>query len=164
MFARELSTPALTADIDVLERNLERVAELCRRQGAGLRPQTKPHKTVGGFAPPISAPCSGPDRGQSRRSGGFHRRARPCNHRCRLQDVILERARPRAQIRLRLCGGIARYVHPQGERRAWLFGHHTIPAPVSRWRSLDDHYLRTVRAFQSPTGNYSHPAVSPNSE
>jgi len=46
MLARELSTPALTVDLDILEQNLQRVAELCRRQGVGLRPHTKTHKTV----------------------------------------------------------------------------------------------------------------------
>src|SRR5271157_2265170 len=46
MLAPELSTPALTVDLDVLERNLQRVAELCRQQGVGLRPHTKTHKTV----------------------------------------------------------------------------------------------------------------------
>ncbi|MGD1100655.1 MAG: alanine racemase [Terriglobia bacterium] len=46
MLARELSTPALTVDLDALERNLNRGAELCRRQGVGLRPHTKTHKTV----------------------------------------------------------------------------------------------------------------------
>ena len=46
MLYKELSTPALTVDLDVLERNLQRVAELCRRQGVGLRPHTKTHKTV----------------------------------------------------------------------------------------------------------------------
>ncbi len=46
MLAQELSTPALTVDLDALERNLDRVAELCRRQGVGLRPHTKTHKTV----------------------------------------------------------------------------------------------------------------------
>jgi D-serine deaminase-like pyridoxal phosphate-dependent protein len=46
MLARELSTPALTVDLDALEKNLNRVAELCRRQGVGLRPHTKTHKTV----------------------------------------------------------------------------------------------------------------------
>jgi len=46
MLARELSTPALTVDLDALEKNLHRVAELCRRQGVGLRPHTKTHKTV----------------------------------------------------------------------------------------------------------------------
>jgi D-serine deaminase-like pyridoxal phosphate-dependent protein len=46
MLARELSTPALTVDLDVLEKNLQRVADLCRRQGVGLRPHTKTHKTV----------------------------------------------------------------------------------------------------------------------
>jgi D-serine deaminase-like pyridoxal phosphate-dependent protein len=45
MHFRELSTPALTIDLDILERNLDRFAELCRRQGVGLRPHTKTHKT-----------------------------------------------------------------------------------------------------------------------
>lgn len=42
---RELSTPALTVDLDILERNLERMAKSCRDQGVGLRPHTKTHKT-----------------------------------------------------------------------------------------------------------------------
>jgi len=46
MVYRELSTPSLTVDLDVLARNLDRTAELCRRQGVGLRPHTKTHKTV----------------------------------------------------------------------------------------------------------------------
>ena len=46
MLLKELSTPALTMDLDALERNLSRMAEMCRRQGVGLRPHTKTHKTV----------------------------------------------------------------------------------------------------------------------
>ncbi len=45
MHFRELSTPALTIDLDILERNLERMARSCREQGVGLRPHTKTHKT-----------------------------------------------------------------------------------------------------------------------
>jgi D-serine deaminase-like pyridoxal phosphate-dependent protein len=45
MHFRELSTPALTIDLDILDRNLERMAKLCREQGVGLRPHTKTHKT-----------------------------------------------------------------------------------------------------------------------
>src|SRR6516225_477715 len=41
----ELSTPALTIDLDVLERNLEQMASYCRAHGLGLRPHTKTHKT-----------------------------------------------------------------------------------------------------------------------
>lgn len=41
----ELSTPALVVDLDVVERNLERMAKLCRDQGVQLRPHTKTHKT-----------------------------------------------------------------------------------------------------------------------
>src|ERR1035441_9142065 len=46
MLAIELSTPVVTVDLDSLETNLKRVAELCRRQRVGLRPHTKTHKTV----------------------------------------------------------------------------------------------------------------------
>jgi len=42
---RELSTPALTIDLDVVERNLDRMAKLCRDQGVGVRPHTKTHKS-----------------------------------------------------------------------------------------------------------------------
>ena len=45
MHFRELSTPALIIDLDVLERNLERMATYCREHGIGLRPHTKTHKT-----------------------------------------------------------------------------------------------------------------------
>ena len=41
----ELSTPALTIDLDAMERNLEQMAASCRQQGVGLRPHTKTHKT-----------------------------------------------------------------------------------------------------------------------
>ena len=42
---QELPTPALTIDLDVLERNLDRMAAYCRKHGLGLRPHTKTHKT-----------------------------------------------------------------------------------------------------------------------
>lgn len=42
---RDLSTPALTLNLDVLERNLDAMASHCRRQNVGLRPHTKTHKT-----------------------------------------------------------------------------------------------------------------------
>jgi D-serine deaminase-like pyridoxal phosphate-dependent protein len=42
---RELSTPALTIDLDILDRNLDRMAALCRQHGLGLRPHIKTHKT-----------------------------------------------------------------------------------------------------------------------
>jgi len=41
----ELSMPALTIDLDTLQRNLDRMASSCRQQGVGLRPHTKMHKT-----------------------------------------------------------------------------------------------------------------------
>jgi D-serine deaminase-like pyridoxal phosphate-dependent protein len=40
-----ISTPALTIDLDALERNLQRMATYCREHGLGLRPHTKTHKT-----------------------------------------------------------------------------------------------------------------------
>jgi len=42
---QELSTPALTIDLDILERNLDRMSAYCREHGVGLRPHTKTHKT-----------------------------------------------------------------------------------------------------------------------
>ncbi len=45
MHINELSTPALTVDLQVLERNLAAMAELCAKQGVALRPHTKTHKT-----------------------------------------------------------------------------------------------------------------------
>lgn len=45
MHFRELSTPALTIDLAIVERNLDRMARLCQEQGVGLRPHTKTHKT-----------------------------------------------------------------------------------------------------------------------
>lgn len=45
MVYHELSTPALTIDLDILERNLDRMAALCRENGLRLRPHIKTHKT-----------------------------------------------------------------------------------------------------------------------
>ena len=42
---RELSTPVLTIDLDILEHNLERMAVLGRKNGIHLRPHAKTHKT-----------------------------------------------------------------------------------------------------------------------
>jgi D-serine deaminase-like pyridoxal phosphate-dependent protein len=41
----EISTPALTIDLGVVEHNLDRMAAYCREQRLGLRPHTKTHKT-----------------------------------------------------------------------------------------------------------------------
>jgi D-serine deaminase-like pyridoxal phosphate-dependent protein len=41
---RELSTPALTLNLDVLGCNLDAMARRCRSQNLGLRPHTKTHK------------------------------------------------------------------------------------------------------------------------
>jgi D-serine deaminase-like pyridoxal phosphate-dependent protein len=42
----ELSTPALTVDLDVLDRNLDRMAAYCHEHRLALRPHTKTHKTL----------------------------------------------------------------------------------------------------------------------
>ncbi|MCM3873339.1 MAG: alanine racemase [Pyrinomonadaceae bacterium] len=44
MLVSELETPAVVVDLDVMERNLSRMTEYCRRQGIALRPHTKSHK------------------------------------------------------------------------------------------------------------------------
>ncbi len=40
-----LETPALLVDLDVMEANIARVADTCRRHGVGWRPHIKGHKT-----------------------------------------------------------------------------------------------------------------------
>lgn len=44
MHISELDTPALVVDLDVMEGNLSRMAEYCRRHNLSLRPHTKTHK------------------------------------------------------------------------------------------------------------------------
>ncbi len=46
MLVSEIDTPALVVDLDILERNLARVADYTRRHGLRLRPHTKTHKSV----------------------------------------------------------------------------------------------------------------------
>jgi len=43
---RDLSTPAVVIDLDVMERNLARIADYCATHGIKLRPHTKTHKTI----------------------------------------------------------------------------------------------------------------------
>jgi D-serine deaminase-like pyridoxal phosphate-dependent protein len=45
MHYKELSTPALVIDLDILERNLDHMAAYCQERGLALRPHTKTHKT-----------------------------------------------------------------------------------------------------------------------
>src|SRR5215813_798060 len=42
----EIDTPALVVDLDVMDRNLQRVACYARDHGLRLRPHTKTHKSV----------------------------------------------------------------------------------------------------------------------
>jgi D-serine deaminase-like pyridoxal phosphate-dependent protein len=42
----ELDTPALLVNLDVVERNIQRMAEFCRAQGVNLRPHAKIHKAI----------------------------------------------------------------------------------------------------------------------
>jgi D-serine deaminase-like pyridoxal phosphate-dependent protein len=46
MRVTEVSTPAVVVDLDVLERNLDRMTAYCAAHGLGLRPHTKTHKTL----------------------------------------------------------------------------------------------------------------------
>jgi len=45
-FKTEADTPALLVDLDVMEANIGRVAEICRTGGVGWRPHTKGQKTL----------------------------------------------------------------------------------------------------------------------
>lgn len=44
MRVQDLETPAVLIDLEVMERNLARMAEYCRQHGLALRPHTKTHK------------------------------------------------------------------------------------------------------------------------
>ena len=44
MQVSELDTPALVIDLDIMERNLRRVADYTKKHGLRLRPHTKTHK------------------------------------------------------------------------------------------------------------------------
>ena len=44
MPAEAVDTPALVLDLDVLDRNLKRMAEAAERAGVRLRPHAKAHK------------------------------------------------------------------------------------------------------------------------
>ena len=44
MLLSELETPAVVVDLEVMDRNLSRMAEYCRLQNLRLRPHTKSHK------------------------------------------------------------------------------------------------------------------------
>jgi D-serine deaminase-like pyridoxal phosphate-dependent protein len=44
LFIADLETPAVVIDLDVMERNLSRMAEYCRSNNLRLRPHTKSHK------------------------------------------------------------------------------------------------------------------------
>ena len=46
MHVSEIDTPALVVDLDVMERNLRRVADYTRQHGLRLRPHTKTHKST----------------------------------------------------------------------------------------------------------------------
>jgi D-serine deaminase-like pyridoxal phosphate-dependent protein len=46
MHVSEIDTPALVVDLDILERNLARVASYAREHGLRLRPHTKTHKSI----------------------------------------------------------------------------------------------------------------------
>ena len=43
--AREFGTPAVVVDLDVVERNIARVQELCDAAGLANRPHIKTHKS-----------------------------------------------------------------------------------------------------------------------
>jgi len=45
MHVSEIDTPALVVDLDIMERNLRRVADYTREHGLRLRPHTKTHKS-----------------------------------------------------------------------------------------------------------------------
>ena len=59
MRIEELDTPALTVDLDIMERNLRSLGEYVRKHGLKLRPHTKTHKIPAIAKMQIAAGCSG---------------------------------------------------------------------------------------------------------
>ncbi|MCU0227305.1 MAG: alanine racemase, partial [Bryobacterales bacterium] len=45
MHISDIETPAIVVDLDIMERNLQRVADYARSHGLRLRPHTKTHKS-----------------------------------------------------------------------------------------------------------------------
>ena len=60
-----LDTPAIVIDIDVMERNLRRMAEYCTEHRIQLRPHTKTHKIPEPRTPPGCPRGRGHYRGKS---------------------------------------------------------------------------------------------------
>ena len=59
MHVSEIDTPALIVDLDIMERNLRRVAEYTREHGLRLRPHTKTHKSTRHRPPPARSGAAG---------------------------------------------------------------------------------------------------------
>jgi D-serine deaminase-like pyridoxal phosphate-dependent protein len=59
MYVRELDTPALLIDLDVMERNLRRAADYARAHDLRLRPHTKTHKIPALARRPLEAGAAG---------------------------------------------------------------------------------------------------------
>jgi D-serine deaminase-like pyridoxal phosphate-dependent protein len=59
MRIEELDTPALTVDLDVMERNLRSLSDYSRKHGLKLRPHTKTHKIPAIAKMQIASGCSG---------------------------------------------------------------------------------------------------------
>jgi len=59
MRIEELDTPALTVDLDIMERNLRSLSDYCRKHGLKLRPHTKTHKIPAIAKMQIASGCSG---------------------------------------------------------------------------------------------------------
>jgi D-serine deaminase-like pyridoxal phosphate-dependent protein len=59
MRIEELDTPALTVDLDIMERNLRSLSDYSRKHGLKLRPHTKTHKIPAIAKMQIASGCSG---------------------------------------------------------------------------------------------------------
>jgi D-serine deaminase-like pyridoxal phosphate-dependent protein len=59
MRIEELETPAIVVDLDVLEKNIQSMADYCRRHNLNLRPHTKTHKIPAIAQMQIDAGCRG---------------------------------------------------------------------------------------------------------
>ena len=77
MHIAELDTPALVVDLDIMERNLQRVADYAGQHGLRLRPHTKTHKSPRIGKRQLDLGAAGLTVAKVRRSGSDAGRASP---------------------------------------------------------------------------------------
>ena len=88
MHISQLDTPALVVDLDILERNLHRMANYTKSIGVALRPHIKTHKVPEIARMQVAGGAVGITARQARRGPACHGRGRTAGHLHRLPDPL----------------------------------------------------------------------------